>query len=81
MPRGISELIKSLKNNKVSKISQQFYETFFEQTFHEDSVSIKEEAELSKEEQFNLHFGSVVLQIGYIRLLSIVTDNVNDYVM
>ena len=37
---------------------------------------------------FNLHFdimkivlGFVVLQIGYVRLLSIVTDNVNDDVM
>ena len=51
MPRGISDLIKSLENDKVSKISKQFYETFFEQSFRGDSVSIKEEAELSKEEQ------------------------------
>ena len=51
MPRGISELIKSLENDKVSKISKQFYETFFEQSFRGDSVSIKEEVELSKEEQ------------------------------
>lgn len=51
MPGAISELIQSLESETVSKISKQFYETFFENSFPQDSVSIKEEAELSKKEQ------------------------------
>ena len=46
MSSAISELIKSLENDKVSKISKHFYETFFEQSFRGDSVSINEETEL-----------------------------------
>ena len=51
MSSAISELIKSPENDKVSKISKHFYETFFEQSFRGDSVSINEETELSREEQ------------------------------